>query len=276
MGLVWPCHMFHVHVLQSRTGLKSRLYYKYWRDRPWRVGLFDFGSVSGRVWLETSGFEFGFGYCAYCGLKANSLVIFCRSISWKGTELKSECFAIQVMLRKNWNIISTYSSLHPTAMPPIQKNSVVPKKQASKVWRYFGDNFDGALQSVFCASTTQPKVSPTNHHLLINIHHFRFSLGPRFAKATPKPCETTWKHTTRMSISWWFVLRGSAKFWRHHESQSQLNIAKLVKMVFPVPAASSKSERVSFVRQCGHPQEGQVESWGGWGPRGGEVQLEVA
>ena len=33
------------------------------------------------------------------------------------------------------------------------------------------------LQSVFCARTTQPKVTPTNHHLLIDIHHRRFSLG---------------------------------------------------------------------------------------------------
>ena len=30
-------------------------------------------------------------------------------------------------------------------------------------------------------------------------------------------------------------------------------------------------------RQCGQPQEeGQVESWEGGGPRGGEMQLEVA
>ena len=29
-------------------------------------------------------------------------------------------------------------------MPPIQKNSVVPKTKASKVWRHFGDNRDGA------------------------------------------------------------------------------------------------------------------------------------
>ena len=30
-------------------------------------------------------------------------------------------------------------------MPPVQNNSVVPKKQASKVWRYLGDNLDGAI-----------------------------------------------------------------------------------------------------------------------------------
>ena len=29
-------------------------------------------------------------------------------------------------------------------MPPIQKNSAVPKTKASKVWRQFGDNRDGA------------------------------------------------------------------------------------------------------------------------------------
>ena len=89
--------------------------------RPWRVGLFCFGSGSGRFWPKSSGFRFG--YCAYCGLK-KSLVILCNSISCKGAEL---------MLKKNWNIITTYSSLQPTAMPPIQKNSVVPKKQAFKV-----------------------------------------------------------------------------------------------------------------------------------------------
>ena len=56
------------------------------RIRLWRVGLFDFGSGSGRVWPKSSGFGFGFGYCAYYGLKANSLVILCNSILCKGTE----------------------------------------------------------------------------------------------------------------------------------------------------------------------------------------------
>ena len=80
-------------------------------------------------------------------------------------------------------------------MPPIQKNSVFPRKQASKVWRYFGDNFDGVLQSVFCANTTQPKVTPTNHHLLINNHHLMFSLGhqglPRLPQSLRKPPVST-------------------------------------------------------------------------------------
>ena len=33
-------------------------------------------------------------------------------------------------------------------MPPIQKNSVVLKKRASKVWIYFGDNLVGKVSSV--------------------------------------------------------------------------------------------------------------------------------
>ena len=61
---------------------------------------------------------------------ANSLVIFRNSISFLGTELKSECFVIQIMFTENLNIISTYLSLQLTAMPPILKNSVLPKKQA--------------------------------------------------------------------------------------------------------------------------------------------------
>ena len=51
------------------------------------------------------------------------------------------------------------------------------------------------LQSVFCARTTQPKVTPTNHHLLIDIHHRRFSLGhqglPRLHQSLEKPPAST-------------------------------------------------------------------------------------
>ena len=51
------------------------------------------------------------------------------------------------------------------------------------------------LQSVFCVSTTQPKVTPTNHHLLIDIHHRRFSLGhqglPRLHQSLEKPPAST-------------------------------------------------------------------------------------
>ena len=135
-------------------------------SRPWRVGLFDFGSGSGRVWPKSSGFGFGFGYCAYYDLDANSLVILYNSISCKGAEFKSECFVILIMLTKNWNIICKNLSLQSTAMPFIQKKSVVPKKKASKVWRIFkGDTLEtiliAPLQSVFCARTTQLKVTPT-------------------------------------------------------------------------------------------------------------------
>ena len=42
------------------------------------------------------------------------------------------------------------------------------------------------LQSVFCASTAQPKVMPTNHHLLINFHHLMFSVGHQGLPSSPK------------------------------------------------------------------------------------------
>ena len=81
-------------------------------------------------------------------------------------------------------------------MPPIQKKSVVPKKQASKVWRISnGDTLETILmvplQSVFCASKTLPNVTRINQHLLINIHHLMFSLGhqglPRLPQSLEKP-----------------------------------------------------------------------------------------
>ena len=63
----------------------------------------------------------------------------------------------------------------------------------------FGDTWEtilmAPLQSVFCARTTQPKVTPTNHHLLIDIHHRRFSLGhqglPRLHQSLEKPPAST-------------------------------------------------------------------------------------
>ena len=51
------------------------------------------------------------------------------------------------------------------------------------------------LQSVFCASKTQPKVMRINQHLLINIHHLMFSLGhqglPRLHQSLEKPPAST-------------------------------------------------------------------------------------
>ena len=63
----------------------------------------------------------------------------------------------------------------------------------------FGDTWEtilmAPLQSVFCARTTQPKVTPTNHHLLIDIHHLRFNLGhqglPRLHQSLEKPPAST-------------------------------------------------------------------------------------
>ena len=57
------------------------------------------------------------------------------------------------------------------------------------------------LQSVFCASITQPKVTPTNHHLLINIPFLRFSLGhqglPRIHQSLEKPPACTSREGVR-------------------------------------------------------------------------------
>ena len=47
------------------------------------------------------------------------------------------------------------------------------------------------LQSVFCASKTQPNVTRINQHLLIDIHHLMFSVGhqglPRLPQSLEKP-----------------------------------------------------------------------------------------
>ena len=212
-----------------------------------------------------------FGYCVYYGLKANSLVILCNSISCKRTELTNECFVIQIMLRKNWNISTTYSSLQPVAMPPVQKNSVVLKKQATKVWRHLGHNLDGAIAKCLLCKYN-PAKGDAHKSSLVNKYSFS-QVQPwssRFAKDPPKPWETTCRHITRRSSrTWWRRSRRSSRpptncktksfqllsdelssvdqlgWGKHHETQFPL-LAKL-KVVFPVPAASSKSERVFSV-----------------------------
>ena len=85
-------------------------------------------------------------------------------------------------------------------MPPIQKNSVVPEKHASKVWKYCGDDLDGAIAKCLLC-----KNNPT-------------------------------KGDTH---------KASLECWKHHIHESQFPL--LAKLVFPVPAASSKSERVFSV-----------------------------
>ena len=80
-------------------------------------------------------------------------------------------------------------------MPPVQKTALFRRNRHPK----FGDTWEtilmAPLQSVFCARTTQPKVTPTNHHLLIDIHHRRFSLGhqglPRLHQSLEKPPAST-------------------------------------------------------------------------------------
>ena len=73
-------------------------------------------------------------------------------------------------------------------MPPIQKNSSEERgiQSLEILWILMVP-----LQSVFCASKTQPKVMRINQHLLINIHHLMFSLGhqglPRLPQSLEKP-----------------------------------------------------------------------------------------
>ena len=70
---------------------------------------------------------------------------------------------------------------------PIQKNSVVPKKRHPK----FGDPLETILmeplQSVICASTTEPKMTPTNHHFNKYSSSQVQPWSSRFAMAPPKP-----------------------------------------------------------------------------------------
>ena len=172
------------------------------------------------------------------------------------------------MLGKNWNIITTYSPLQPIAMPPVQNNSVVPKKQASKVWRYLGDNLDGAIAKCLLC-TYNPTKGDAHKSSLVN-RYSSSQVQPwssRFAKAPPKPWETTCKHKAREV--WWRRRsrrrRRSSRCpteWRTKSFQllpDELStvgeasrdtvplLAKLVKRVFPVPATSSKFERVFSV-----------------------------
>ena len=51
-------------------------------------------------------------------------------------------------------------------MPPVQNNSVVPKKQASKVWRYLGDNLDGAIAKCLLCTYNPTKGLPRLHQSL--------------------------------------------------------------------------------------------------------------
>ena len=124
----------------------------------------------------------------------------------------------------------------------------------------------------FCATTTQPKFTPTNHHLLINIHHL--SLGhqglPRLHQSLEKPPASTPQEGFRghgeggggkevqgslrskersfsncclTTCPPWNSWRGGSI--TIHESQFPV-LAKTVP-VFPVPVASSKSDWVFSV-----------------------------
>ena len=69
-------------------------------------------------------------------------------------------------------------------MPPVQNNSVVPKKQASKVWRYLGDNLDGAIAKCLLC-TYNPTKGDAHKSSLVN-RYSSSQVQPwssRFAKA---------------------------------------------------------------------------------------------
>ena len=55
-------------------------------------------------------------------------------------------------------------------MPPIQKNSAVPKNQASKVWRHFGDNRDGAFAKCLLCIVE----GDTHKALLVNKYSYSY------------------------------------------------------------------------------------------------------
>ena len=129
------------------------------------------------------------------------------------------------------------------------------------------------LQSVFCARTTQPKVTPTNHHLLIDIHHRRFSLGhqglPTLHQSLEKPPASTKQegYGEGGGVGGGEEVQGAPRSEERSLSNCCLTscpqctsnvmgeasrdtvplLAKLVKRVFPVPATSSKFERVFSV-----------------------------
>ena len=110
-----------------------------------------------------------------------------------------DCYSDNVEKELKYNHYIFISSTDSHAPRP--KNSVVLKKQASKVWRYLGHNLDGAIAKCL-------------------LYMYNSAEGD----------------TNKPSLEWW----------KHHESQFPL-LAKLVKVVFLVPATSSKSERVFSV-----------------------------
>ena len=99
------------------------------------------------------------------------------------------CYSDNVEKELKYNHYIFISSIDSYAPRP--KNNVV-LKESGDTWETI---LMAPLQIVFCARTTQPKVTPTNHHLLKDIHHRRFSLGhqglPRLHQSLEKPPAST-------------------------------------------------------------------------------------
>ena len=67
-------------------------------SRPWRVGLFDFGSGSGRVWPKSSGFGSGSGIVH---ILVSRLILLTLCVILQGASKK-----ILLWFNSNWTIIS--------------------------------------------------------------------------------------------------------------------------------------------------------------------------
>ena len=70
-------------------------------------------------------------------------------------------------------------------MPPVQKNSVVPKKQASKVWRYLGHNLDGAIAKCLLCKYN-PTKGDAHESSLVNRYSSGSALVIKVCQGSPK------------------------------------------------------------------------------------------
>ena len=156
-------------------------------------------------------------------------------------------------------------------MPSVQNNSVVPKKQASKVWRYLGDNLDGAIAKCLLCTYNPTKGDAHKSSLVNRYSSLQVSLGhqglPRLHQSLEKPPASTKQEgygegggvgggeevqgaprSEERSLSNCCLV--SCPQWTSCGEASRDSVpllAKLVKRVFPVPATSSKFERVFSV-----------------------------
>ena len=141
----------------------------------------------------------------------------------------------------------------------------------------------------FCATTTQPKFTPTNHHLLINIHHL--SLGhqglPRLHQSLEKPPATTPQEGFRGHGEGGGGKEVQGSLWSKERSFSNCcltscppwtswNGGSITSPSSPFLPSSSRWSSQCQLLHLNLIRSFQVKSWKGGGPCSGEVQLEVA